>query len=325
MKGARVKQVTRLAICTSLTSVLVVVMACRSVVSPEANATQAFASPEAAGEALVAALQSDDPRAVVDVLGGAAEELLKSGDAVDDQRQIEKFVTSYHLAHSWTSPRTGTATLEIGEDRWPFPIPVVENDGTWRFDLEQGADEILNRRIGRNELDTIQSCLAFVDAEREYYQRNPRGRPLPEYAGFILSSPGEKDGLYWETAAGEAQSPLGPIYAAASSQGYALAQGKGQPFHGYRYRVLHAQGARAAGGAYDYRVGDDMTRGFALIAWPAKYDASGVMTFLVNQLGVVYQKDLGPETAALTTTLASFDPDESWSVVPAAALALPGH
>ena len=290
-----------------------------------------FASPEAAGEALVAALKSDDEGAVEAILGHGSEALTTSGDPVMDRNQNARFVALYDARHSWIDWAPGVAVLEAGENAWPFPIPLVESKGNWwgrrggwRFDTPEGAGEILNRRIGRNELNTIQACLAFVDAEREYYARNPQGSAVPAYARFILSSEGEKDGLYWPTSGDEAPSPLGPLYAAARDEGYTPAQGAGKPFEGYFYRVLDAQGASAPGGAYGYIEEGAMTRGFAMVASPAKYGASGVMSFLVNQLGLVYQKDLGPETEKIAVSMETFDPDESWALVPAAALALPG-
>jgi len=283
-----------------------------------------FSDPPAAGEALAAALRSDDGAALQEILGRDAVSLLASGDAVDDESERARFVRLYDQAHQWTSSGAGSAVLEIGPGAWPFPVPLVRSAGGWAFDLAQGADELLNRRIGRNELGAIQACLAFVDAQNEYYQRNPRGAAKPEYARYILSRPGQKDGLYWQTAPGESPSPLGPAYAQAREAGYAPRVGAGKPFHGYLFRVLHGQGASAPGGAYDYVVDGAMTEGFALVAWPARYGSSGVMTFLISQVGVLYEKDLGSDTAALVEGLKSFDPDESWTIVSPEAQVLPG-
>jgi len=292
---------------------------------------RAFASPEAAGEALIAALKSGDEDAAEAILGHGSEALIRSGDAVMDRNQNARFVALYDARHSWIDWAPGVAVLEAGENAWPFPIPLVESKGSWwgrrggwRFDTPEGAGEILNRRIGRNELNTIQACLAFADAQRDYYARNPQESAVPAYARFILSSEDKKDGLYWPTSTDEAPSPLGPLYAAARNEGYTPAQGAGKPFEGYFYRVLDAQGASAPGGAYGYIEDGAMTRGFAMVASPAKYGASGVMSFLVNQLGLVYEKDLGPETEKIAVSMETFDPDDSWALVPAAALALPG-
>ena len=323
MREMQVNQLTKSAIYSSLAAVLTAVISCQPL-APKAGTPQAFSNPAAAGNALVAALKTGDQQLLAEILGKGSEVLLSSGDAVDDQSERERFVAAYELEHRWTSSGTGNQVLEIGKNDWPFPIPLIEDGDGWRFDAEQGADEILNRRIGRNELATIQACLAFVDAEREYYQRNPQGLTTPEYARFIVSREGEKDGLYWETSADEAPSPLGAAYAAARSEGYSPIQGKAKPFHGYLYRVLDSQGASAPGGAYDYVRGAQMTRGFALLAWPAKYGASGIMTLLVNHVGVLYEKDLGPDTEKISTTLMAFNPDDTWALVPEEARALPG-
>ena len=284
---------------------------------------RAFANPEEAGDALVNALSQGDQAALGSILGPDSDLVLGSGDSVQDQNQKQWFVNAYRTQHTWIPWSKGVAVLEIGKNAWPFPIPLVEEKGTWwgrkggwRFDTAEGAGEILNRRIGRNELNTIQSCLAFVDAEREYYHRNPEQNATPGYARYILSSPGEKDGLYWETSADESPSPLGALYAAAQSMGYSPSQGADKPFHGYLYQVLDAQGSNAPGGAYSYMVGDRMADGFALLATPAKYGSSGVMSFLVNQVGLVYEKDLGPETAEIATATKTFDPDDSWALIP---------
>lgn len=322
MRRRQVNRLTRRVIQPLLLVVPAILMSSVGI-GVEGVSQRVFSSPRAAGDALAAALKADDESALATILGGNSRSLLDSGDPVADQREYGRFVTAYEDAHDWTDSGTGTSILEIGEKGWPFPVPLVGGENGWRFDSERGADEILNRRIGRNELGTIQACLAFVDAEREYYQRNPRGRATLEYARFILSREGKKDGLYWERSGDAAPSPLGWAYASARSQGYSLEHGKAEPFHGYLYRVLHAQGAQAPGGAYEYTEGDEMTRGFALIAWPAKYGASGVMTFIVNQLGLVYEKDLGSETGTVAAKLAVFDPDETWAIVPADAQALP--
>jgi hypothetical protein len=240
--------------------------------------------------------------------------MVDSGDPVQDRNSRERFLQEYATAHALDSSVEGITTLEVGTDKWPFPFPLVQSDGRWRFDSTAGAEEIVNRRVGANELSTIQSCLAFVDAEREYYVRNAQQDPLLHFAQKLVSTEGQKDGLYWPTAGDEEPSPLGENFARARSEGY-FRQGAsaGAPFHGYMYRLLKAQGPNAAGGAYDYMAGDKMLGGFALIAFPAEYGSSGVMTFIVNHDGVVFSRDLGPDTPRAAQAIEVFDPDQSWT------------
>jgi hypothetical protein len=217
-------------------------------------------------------------------------------------------------------------TLYLGNDEWPFPIPLVKTEGGWRFDTEAGKREILARRIGKNELNAIQVCLAYVDAQKEYaLRKSGQGEGLVEYARRLVSTPGNQDGLYWEAGAGEEPSPMGPLFAAAREEGYGATRlvshptaegGRPIPYHGYFYRILKAQGAHAPGGARDYVVGGKMTGGFALIAYPSRYRASGVKSFIVNQDGLVYQKNLGKNSRNAAHTLKAFDPDPSWVRVP---------
>jgi hypothetical protein len=272
-----------------------------------------FASAEEAARALVGAARAGDVSTLVELLGPEAEPMVDSGDPVQDRNARVRFVHSFDAHHSFLKGEEGMQTLQVGEDKWPFPYPLVENEGRWHFDSTAGVQEIINRRIGANELSTIQSCLAFVDAQREYYVRNPERDRLMTYAKLLVSSPGKKDGLYWPTAANEPQSPLGERFAQARSEGY-FSEGpaRGQPFRGYIYRLLTAQGPNAPGGAYDYLVGDKLFGGFALIAFPADYGSSGVMTFIVNHDGVVYSKDLGSETSKAALAVESFDPDPTW-------------
>jgi hypothetical protein len=306
-----------------LAIVLVVgLLSCRTVLG--IGEGEAFATPEAAGNALAGALRQGDPEAIKRVLGDAADPLVSSGDPVVDEQQRQRFIRLYDEQYAWISWGEGMAVLEIGADQWPFPIPLLDGNRGWRFDTAVGTEEILNRQVGRNELNTLQACLAFVDAQRDYRALDPQDSAAPGYARFILSEEGKKDGLYWPTAPDEAPSPLGPVYAAARSAGYSPTRGGGKPFQGYLFRILDGQGAAAPGGAYDYLEGDAMLRGFALLAWPAKYGSSGVMTFQVNQLGLIYEKDLGPETGEAATSIELFNPDESWSIVPADDLATPG-
>jgi hypothetical protein len=232
---------------------------------------------------------------------------------VADKSSRERFLRAYEEASTLERSGDAKAVLGVGKDSWPFPVPIVKGAAGWRFDSRQGREEILNRRIGRNELNAVQAMLAYVDAQREYYLRNPSGDKLLHYAQKFASSPGKRDGLYFPTKAGERPSPLGPLFASAKARGYAKAAG-GQPisYHGYRYRVLKGQGPSAEDGAYDYIAQGRMIGGFALVAWPAAYGNSGVMTFIVNHRGVVYEKDLGPDTANAAQKIARFNPDRSW-------------
>lgn len=271
-----------------------------------------FSTADEAVQALVTAAQSGEKKALLEVLGNEAEPLIDSGDPVQDKNSREKFLQEYAAAHRLDDSVAGVVTLNVGTDDWPFPVPVANANGRWRFDSAAGAEEIINRRVGANELATIQSTLAFVDAEREYYMRNPQQDALLHYAQKLVSSDGQKDGLYWPTADDEAPSPLGPSFAEARAEGY-LKEGEPRlPYHGYVYRLLKAQGPNANGGAYDYMVGDKLLGGFALLAFPVDYGSSGVMTFIVNHDGVVFSKDLGPETTKLASEIQMFDPDQSW-------------
>jgi hypothetical protein len=278
-----------------------------------ASRPQQFTSPEEAVQMLVAALKAGDTKAMVGILGPQSKPLIDSGDPVADRASWQRFVESYEQAHALV--KQGDATvLQIGSDEWPFPIPLVEREGSWHFDTASGEQEILDRRIGRNELSVMQVCLAYVDAQREYYLRNPQGAKLAQYAQKAASSPGKRDGLYWPTKEDDAPSPLGPFIAQARGEGYKQAgTGAGAPYHGYYYRILKAQGPDAPGGAYDYVVRGAMLGGFALVAYPAEYRNSGVMTFIVNHDGVVYEKDLGPDTAAAARAMTMFNPDSTWT------------
>lgn len=276
-----------------------------------ALAQRRFPSLEAATDALVSALRKADRTAVVSILGDQGRPLVSSGDEVADRRGRERFVAAYDEAHRLEGGG-GKVVLVVGKDDFPFPIPLVPEGPNWRFDTAAGKEEILNRRIGQNELHTIQVCLAYVDAQREYYLRDPDANGLLQYAQKFASSNGKRDGLYWPTPAGEPQSPLGPFVARARGEGYAKRTEAPTPYWGYYYRILKGQGKDAPGGAYDYLAGGRMIGGFALVAYPAQYGVSGVMTFMVNHDGVVYQKDLGPRSATVARAMRQFDPDETW-------------
>jgi hypothetical protein len=283
------------------------------------SAQKTFPTQDAAAQALVAAVKANDQKALLEILGGDAQKLIASGDPVSDEAARERFVQSYGEAHEFVTGQDGETILQTGKDQWPLPIPLVNTAEGWRFDTAAGQDEMITRRIGKNELDTIQTCLAYVDAQREYFAENPSKEKLRQYAQKVSSSQGKKDGLYWQTADGEPESPLGALFAQARAQGYTPGSGKPMPYHGYFYRILTAQGPHAPDGAYDYLVRGKMIGGFALVAYPAVWSSSGVMTFIVNHDGVVYEKNLGPGTSKVAPAMKTFDPDESWVKVADAA------
>jgi hypothetical protein len=275
-----------------------------------------FATPEEAVKAFVAAMQSNDERELLSIFGPTAKELISSGDPVRDKTQREKFVGDYDRKNSITQ-EGAKMVLVVGEKDWPFPIPLVKKADQWIFDTKAGKEEILNRRIGENELSTVQTLLAVVDAQREYAMNDRDNDGLLEYAEKFRSDPGKKNGLYWETKEGEQPSPLGELVADARSEGYTRAGTKQnpRPFHGYYFRMLKKQGKHAAGGAFDYVVKNNMIGGFAVVAYPAVYGTSGVMTFVVNYAGIVYEKDLGKNTAKTAKAMTLFDPDQTWKKV----------
>jgi DUF2950 family protein len=266
-----------------------------------------FASPEEAAQALIAAARANDPAALIDVLGPEAKEVVRSGDAAVDKQARERFVKAWGEANKLERAGDGMALVVIGRDGWVFPFPIVKQGASWAFDSSEGKEEILNRRIGRNELSAIKAVQAYVDAQREYYLRNPQGDKLLQYAQRFASSPGRRDGLYFPVKPGEPESPLGPLFDRLKG-----GAAKRTPYHGYYYRILVGQGSKAKGGAYGYVAQGRMIGGFALVAWPAVYGNTGIVTFLVNHDGVVYQKDLGPGTAAAVGRIKVFNPDESW-------------
>jgi hypothetical protein len=270
-----------------------------------------FASLEDATTALIDAIRAADRKALLAILGEAGRGLVFSGDQVADRRAGERFVAKYDEGHRLEAGG-GKVVLVVGNNNFPFAIPLVPDGPSWRFDTEAGKEEMINRRIGENELNTIQVCLAYVDAQREYYARDPDGNSLLQYARRFASSPGKRDGLYWPTGPGELPSPLGALVVRARGEGYTKRSAAPVPYWGYYYRILTAQGKDASGGAFDYLAQGSMIGGFALVAYPARYGVSGVMTFLVNHDGVVYQKDLGPNSAAIARAMKTFNPDSTW-------------
>jgi hypothetical protein len=277
-----------------------------------ASAQQSFETPEAAVNALVSAAKVGDRKSVLTVLGEDATDLVSSGDEVADASDRDRIIEAYDAKHQLVMQGPDKAVLILGKEDWPFPIPLLRKDGTWRFDSTAGREEILFRRIGRNELSAIQTCLAYVDAQNEYAEQGVAG--LGVYAQRIVSRPGKKDGLYWPAQSAAQESPLGEFAASAAAEGYRAGQQR-TPYHGYYYKVLTKQGSNAPGGELDYVVRGNMIGGFALVAYPAQYSNSGVMTFLVNHEGIIYQKDLGPRTATIAEAMTVFNPDSSWQRV----------
>ncbi len=270
-----------------------------------------FESLDDAVNALISAFRTGDRKAIVEVLGPLGRPLVSSGDDTADRRGFQRFVAEYDRAHRLEGGG-GKVVLYVGADDFPFPIPLVPDGPLWFWDTDAGDDEILYRRVGRNELSTIQVCLAYVDAQREYYAVDRTGAGLLEYAQQFGSSAGKRDGLYWATRPDERPRPLGPLVAQARARGYTK-QGVGPvPYEGYFYRILLAQGPDAPGGAYDFVVSGHMIGGFALVAFPAKYGVSGIMTFVVSHDGVVYQKDLGPKTPQIAEAMKTYNPDRTW-------------
>lgn len=271
-----------------------------------------FDSPEAAAAAFVAALEKGDPVQLVSLLGPGSEWLVESGDPVQDKSDRIHFIELYKAKNSLEAEGDDKRTLIVGAEDWPLPVPIVRVDGKWRLDGEAGADELVYRRIGRNELGAIAVSRGFVDAQNEYAASSHDGDPAGRFALKLMSDEGREDGLYWPTEEGEAPSPAGPFVAAASGEGYRKSS---VAYHGYRYRLLYAQSAAAQGGAREYFKDGILSEGFALVAWPADYGISGIMTFIVNQDGVVFQRDLGDDTENAVAALKKFDP-EGWTPVP---------
>ena len=283
-----------------------------------ASGPQTFSSPQQGFDAYTSAL-AKSPDAALRVLGPDGEPVVNSGDPVGDHNAEYNVAAMYQTMHTLARNDDGSVTALIGPHGWPMPIPIVENPtGRWQFDVAAGKDEILNRRIGRNELDAIQVMLAIADAEQDYVEARPMGHPTC-YAGRFISSAGKKDGLYWPTTQpSDPQSPLGDLIGKAADEGYptsAPVKSHRPAYHGYYYRFLKSQGPAAEGGAWDYSYNGHMIAGFAVLAYPATYGNSGVMSFIINQTGKLYQRDLGPDTADVAKEITSFDPEPGWTLV----------
>jgi Protein of unknown function (DUF2950) len=282
--------------------------------APATAEAKTFASPDEAGKALLAAAQSGNQDAVFAIFGPDSKQLIASGDATQDKETVDAFVAAYNTMNRWRKMDDKAEILVLGVDNFPFPIPLKQNGaGRWYFDTAAGKDEILARRVGRNELAAIKISGALGEAQAEYHSQPHDG--AKQYAQKFISDPGKQNGLYWKSAEGEPQSPLGPLAAFATAEGYTVQPNTHEPFHGYYFRMLTKQGAQAKGGAKDYVVDGKMTGGFAFVAYPAEHGNSGVMTFVMNQDGVLYQKDLGTTTTETVTAMSEYNPDGSWSAV----------
>jgi hypothetical protein len=311
LKHRRVALTVRLLLLT----ILVPLAACKKS-EPEKPSISVFASPDDAGAALLAAAKSGDQNALLSIFGPDSKDVIYSGDSVQDKNTADAFVSAYGVMHRWRKMPDNAQVLLVGADNFPFPIPLKKNaEGKWSFDTAAGREEVLNRRIGRNELAIIAVCGAVADAEAEYFAHPHDGEKTKQFAAKFISDPGRQNGLYWKPAEGQAASPLGPMAALASSEGYSAKPEGHTAFHGYYFRMLKGQTDKAPGGARDYAVNGKMTDGFAFVAYPAEYGNSGVMTFMINQDGVLLQKDLGKNTTEIALAMSAFDPDSSWTVV----------
>jgi hypothetical protein len=298
--------------------VLAIIFAC--CIRVFAAGEQQFNSPEEAVQALSAAAKANDTNALHRIFGSAAHDLV-SPDLVQASAERELFLQRVSEKIEVARKSDSEAVVQLGSDGWPFPIPLVKSGSSWFFDTEAGREEILNRRIGKNELSTIDVCHAYVDAQREYASEDRNGDQVLEFARRLRSSTGTHDGLYWPQHNDEEQSPFGPLIAQARVEGYrhetkpmVEPPETASPYHGYYFKILTRQGKHAPGGKYNYIINGHMIAGFALVAWPAQWDNSGVMTFIVNQQGIVYQKNLGPKTASIAQSMNTYDPDPSWTV-----------
>lgn len=300
---------------STLAAMLVAIVFMLNTNASTAQQQAAFATADDAVAALIQALEKNDAAMLGTLLGPDSEDIFSSGDAVADANALADFLAQYREGHSLVAEGDDAVVLQVGSNDWPLPVPIVKRDGKWYLDGAAGVDEIVYRRIGRNELGAIAVCRGFVDAQMDYAAAGHDGNPPGLFASKLRSDPGQHNGLYWPSAQGEPQSPVGPAVAKAASEGYRAVSGKRLPYHGYYYRMLFGQGPAATGGEADYYVDGVLAQGVALIAWPAEYGVSGVMTFMVNHDGNVFQKDLGDDTAAAADSIQVFDPDSTWAKV----------
>jgi len=298
--------------CVALAALLAAVALPRA--HAQADGQKTFTSSKEAVHTFVQAVRDANTPDLLAILGPGSEEIISSSDSVADKAERDHFLARYDFKHSFTLSAPHQLTLNVGKDDWPLPIPLVHAGDKWYWDGAAGKEEVLYRRIGHNELAAIETCKGAVAAQRDYAAAGHDGLPPGIYAQRLVSEPGKQNGLYWQVNEGEDPSPAGPLLAQASSEGYG-GSGKGSPYHGYYYRMLKAQGADAKGGAKSYIVDGNMSGGFAVLAYPADYRSSGVMTFLVSQNGTIYQKDLGEGTADLAQQMTEYNPDKLWKIV----------
>ena len=293
---------------------VIVLTACQQ--KTEAPTAKAFATPEEAGDALLVAAKTGSQDDIVGIFGPDSKDLLSSGDPVQDKNTVQAFIAAYTVMHRWRKMKDGSETLYIGSDNFPMAIPLKKNaTGQWYFDTAAGKDEMLNRRIGRDELAVINTCKGLVFAQADYHRQLRDGATTPQYALKFISDPGRQNGLYWKSENGQPESPLGPAVTQAAGQGYTAGGNGPTPFHGYYFRMLTGQSDKAPGGAKDYIVDGKMVKGYAFVAYPAVYGNSGIMTFITNQDGLLLQKDLGSDTAKIAANMSRYDPDNSWDPV----------
>ena len=293
-------------------AVVIPVVGCKS----NDPSTGTFATPDEAANALAAAAKSGDQNTLLQIFGPDSKEIISSADPVQDRNVAAAFVSGYGVMHRWRTMPDGSQILLVGYTNFPFPIPLKKNaNGRWFFDTAAGKEEILNRRIGRNELAIISVCRAMVKAQGEYFSQLHDGSKTKQYAPKFISDPGKQNGLYWQPEEGQPQSPLGPLAAFATSEGYSVKPDAHMPFHGYYFHMLKGETSNTPGRPRQYVVDGKIVGGFAFVAYPAEYGNSGVMTFVINQDGVLLQKDLGKSTAEIATAMNGFDPDKSWTVV----------
>jgi hypothetical protein len=298
---------------TASLALLLPIASCKKQEAAVPNATpRTFASPGEASKALADAAKSQDQEALLAIFGSGASDVIFTGDPVQDKSGFKGFVEAYQVMNRWRKMPDSSEVLLVGAENQPFPIPLKKNaSGEWYFDTDAGKDEILSRRIGANEITAIAACSAVVDAQHEYFSQKHDG--VKQYAQKLISDPGRKNGLYWESPPGAPQSPLGPAAANASAEGYKIQPNQHQPFHGYYFLMLTKQGPDARGGAKNYLFNGNLTRGFAIVAYPAKYGDSGIKTFIVNHDGVTFEKDLGKSTGEVASAMTEFNPDQSWT------------